>query len=67
LRIYILNRRFGFGGRKRGGGGFLGFEERRERVSDRERTYKYVFGLSRVSVLFLGLNMFLVPINIPNF
>jgi hypothetical protein len=37
LRIYILNRRFGFGGRKRGGGGFLGFEERRERVSDRER------------------------------
>jgi hypothetical protein len=39
LRIYILNRRFGFGGRKRGGGGFLGFEERRERVSDRERNY----------------------------
>jgi hypothetical protein len=40
LRIYILNRRFGFGGRKRGGGGFLGFEERRERVSDRERNYR---------------------------
>jgi hypothetical protein len=25
------------GEEKRGGGGFLGFEERRERVSDRER------------------------------